>query len=72
MVGRYDILSRNGDLVPPGKSLADGRFDVNRITWGFALTLPGGSLLLVNHEHWRMPKELENVDVVGLRWVAAF
>ena len=72
LVTRYDTLSHNGDLPPPGSTLNDGDFTVQRFTWGFTITLPGGSLLLLDHEHWFMPHELSDVDVIGLRWVATF
>lgn len=51
LVGRYDMFDRRGDLLPAGSSLSDPDFDVHRATWGFSITLPGGSLLLLNHEH---------------------
>ena len=72
MVGRYDMMEHKGDLPPPGSSLTDPDFNVDRITWGFNVTLPGGSMLLINHEHWIMPDELDDVDVIGGRWVVSF
>ena len=72
LVARYDTLSRNGDLPPLGSSLTKGEFTVQQFTWGCAVTLPGGSLLLFDHEHWFMPHELDDVDVFGLRWVVTF
>ena len=33
---------------------------------------PGGSNLMLNHEHWLMPHQLDNVDVFGVRWVGAY
>ena len=70
LIVRYDTISRNGDLLPPGSSFSDPEFTVHRLTWGFTLTLPGESVLLVNLEHWRLPQGSGNVDVVGFRWVA--
>jgi hypothetical protein len=35
-------------------------------------TLPGGSLLMVNHEHWFLPGNFRDIDVLGVRWAAAF
>jgi hypothetical protein len=32
----------------------------------------GGSLLMINLEHWDFSFQEEAVDVVGLRWVATF
>ncbi len=72
LVGRYDMFDRRGDLLPAGSSLSDPDFDVHRATWGFTITLPGGILLLLNHEHWFMPDELDDVDVIGARWVGMF
>ena len=72
MVGRYDMIEHNGDLPPSGSSLTHADFNVDRLTWGFNTTLPGGSLLLINHEHWFLPDELDNVDVIGVRWVGMF
>ena len=72
LVARYDTLRHAGDMAPEGSSLADPNFTVHRFTWGFTVTLPGGSLLLINHEHWNMPQNLDDVDVLGLRWVATF
>ncbi|MBI3466004.1 MAG: hypothetical protein HY000_23565 [Planctomycetes bacterium] len=66
LVARYDTLAHNGSALP------DPDFTVHRFTWGFTITLPGGSLLLINHEHWNMPQNLNGVDVLGLRWVATF
>ena len=71
-MGRYDRIERKGDLPPPGSSLTNPEFSVDRITWGFNVALPGGSMLLINHEHWRMPDELNDVDVIGGRWVVPF
>jgi len=49
-----------------------GEDSTDRITWGFNTTLPGGSLLILNHERWRFHTEAPDVDVVGLRWVVTF
>ena len=71
LVLRYDTLDRQGDLPPPGSSLGP-RFSLYRVTWGFNVTLPGGSMLLLNHEHWSMPSGLRDVEVAAVRWVATF
>ena len=47
-------------------------FRTKRFTWGFDIGLPGGSNLMLNHEHWSMPENLDSVDVFGLRWVLSF
>jgi len=69
---RFDNLRRDGALPPPGSSLSDGGYTVQRITWGFNFGLPGGSLLVLNHEHWSMPSGLDAVDVIAVRWIASF
>ena len=71
LIARYDTMDFNGDVPPPQSSL-DGSYDVARYTWGFNIALPFGSTLMINHEHWAMPSELEDVDVVGFRWVTSF
>ena len=72
LIARFDGLGRNGDLPPPGSSLPTGEYHVERFTWGFNFTLPGGSLLMIDHEHWSLPAALDDVDVIGVRWVATF
>jgi hypothetical protein len=43
---------------------------LQRFTWGLNWTLPGGSLLMLNHERW-MPQAGDDVDVLGLRWTVS-
>jgi hypothetical protein len=69
---RFDKQDRHALAPPPGSSLPSGSFGVSRFTWGFNWTMPGGSLLMVNHEIWFMPKELPTVNVVGFRWATTF
>jgi hypothetical protein len=64
LLGRYDTL-RYRDTYGPNA-------DINRFTWGLTAVLPGGSLLIVNHEHWLFPAPQDDVDVVGARWVVTF
>ena len=59
---RYDTL----DTRHP----AFGDASVRRMTTGINIGLPGGSLLMVNHERW-MPEAGEDVDLVGARWVVS-
>ena len=54
----------------PAQILAEGLSFT--VAWGINTTLPGGSLLIVNHEHWNFPESEPDVDVIGLRWVATF
>ncbi len=72
LVTRWDTLKRTGGSAPQTSILSDAKYTVRRWTWGFGFTLPGGSQVLINHEHWSLPDGLSNVDVVGLRWIATF
>jgi cbb3-type cytochrome c oxidase subunit III len=69
---RYDGQDRHALLPFPGSSLSSPNFGVRRFTYGVNFTLPGGSLLMINHEHWWLPSGLNNVDVIGARWAATF
>ena len=44
---------------------------VRRLTAGVNISLPGGSLLMINYERWWLAL-FPNVDVVGIRWAATF
>lgn len=72
VLARYDIQDRGSSARVPESSLSSGTFRVSRFTWGVNTTLPGGSLLMLNHEHWFVPNGLAAVDVVGVRWSAMF
>jgi len=61
-VVRYDTLDH--------RSIAFGPATLNRFTSGFNIGLPGGSLLMINHERW-MPKGSDHVDVFGIRWAVS-
>jgi hypothetical protein len=56
---RYDTLDF--------RSQGLGDSAIHRITSGFNIGLPGGSLLMINHERWE-EKGAANVDVLGIRW----
>ena len=45
---------------------------IERLTWGINWTLAGGSLLMLNHEHWYDASPADDIDVVAVRWAAAF
>ncbi len=61
---RYDTL-KHRDF--------NGESSIHRFTWGLSTTLIGGSLFIINHEHWNFPTATsEDVDVFGFRWVATF
>jgi hypothetical protein len=59
---RYDTLEH--------RNQAFGDAKLERITWGFNIGLPGGSLLMINHEWWK-PQKAEDVDLLGIRWVVS-
>jgi hypothetical protein len=63
LILRYDTVEHSGFL---GDSFTE------RFSWGPVLTLPGGSLLIFNHEHWMFDTSLDDEDVLGFRWVAWF
>ncbi len=64
LLGRYDTLEYRDNLGPDTT--------LKRFTWGFNMSLPGGSTLLINHEHWIFPDPQDDVDVIGARWVATY
>jgi mono/diheme cytochrome c family protein len=59
---RYDTLEHRNQSF--------GNAKLERITWGFNIGLPGGSLLMINHEWWK-PAKAEDVDLLGIRWVVS-
>jgi len=59
---RYDTLEHRNQSF--------GDASLGRFTWGFNIGLPGGSLLLINHERW-WPGQGDDVDVLGARWVVS-
>ena len=61
-LARYDNLEHD---------LQTGESNIDRFTWGPILSLSGGSLLILNHEHW-IRTDATDVDVVALRWTATF
>jgi hypothetical protein len=63
-LARYDTLEHRNST---------GDSSIERFTWGLSTTALGGSLFMVNHEHWRFSTAgVEDVDVLGVRWVATF
>ncbi len=71
VVVRYDTLDRH-EVQAPGGVLTSLRSHVGRITSGFSINLPGGSVLRLNHEYWMMPAGLDDEQVLAARWVASF
>jgi len=71
LIARIDLLRYEGGVAPLSSSLSPDR-RMSRFTWGFDLATWGGSSLMINHERWWMPVGLEDLDLVGARWVASF
>ncbi len=61
-LARYDTLEHRGAL---------GDMSTERFTYGFNWVLPGGSLLVLNHEHWNY-EDRSPANIFGLRWTTAF
>lgn len=61
-LARYDTLEHWGAL---------GQMSTERFTYGLNWVLPGGSLLILNHEHW-MYDNRSPANIFGLRWTVAF
>ncbi len=72
VLARYDWQHKSSPLPPPGSDLLVGNFTVQRLTSGVNKVLPGGSLLMFNHEYWIMPQGLSHVHVWAVRWAASF
>jgi len=72
LFARYDRQLHESPLTPLGSQLTTDNFGVDRLTYGINWTLPGGSLLMINHEIWNLPQELGSTNVVGIRWAATF
>ena len=62
LLGRYDTLEHRDTFT--------GDRSIDRFTWGVNAQLPGGSWLLLNHEHWMFNPS--DYDVIAARWVATF
>jgi mono/diheme cytochrome c family protein len=59
---RYDTLEHRHPVF--------GDASLDRFTTGINVGLPGGSLLMINHELW-MPDGEDDVDLIGVRWVVS-
>ncbi len=66
---KISMLVRYDNIMNP---VLYGGATIERFTWGPNITLPGGSLLIINHEHWMHDDPLQNEDIVGGRWVVSF
>jgi len=62
LLARYDTLQHHGSF---------GDMFTERITSGINYTLRGGSLLIVNHEHW-IYDDSSHANIMGVRWSVAF
>jgi len=69
---RYDRQLHESPLPVLGSQITSGSFGVDRYTYGVNWTLPGGSLLMINHEIWNLPRALGTENVLGIRWAATF
>ena len=72
LFARYESMYHDSPLPILGSQVPTGTFGVNRSTVGVNWTMPGGSLLMMNYEHWDMPQPLDSANVVGARWAATF
>ena len=65
-------LSPSQRLAPPldWRNPAFGNGTIHRVTPGFNIGLPGGSLFMINYERWE-PKGAHAVDVFGVRWAVS-
>jgi mono/diheme cytochrome c family protein len=62
LLARYDTLKHGGAL---------GRLKTERFTYGLNFLLLGGSLLILNHEHW-IYEDGPSINIFGMRWTATF
>lgn len=69
---RWDEQRQRYGAFDPAGSLPAAAFDVNRLTYGLNWSMPGGSLLMFNMEHWYLPNGFNDMNVVGMRWAASF
>jgi hypothetical protein len=61
-LARYDTLEHRGAL---------GDDSTERFTYGLNWVLPGGSLLIVDHEHWKFD-DTWHANILAMRWTVAF
>jgi hypothetical protein len=70
-VVRYDDQQRTDGPPRFGTPIVSPEVSVYRFTYGLNVAL-GPSTLMINHERWKVPDPLNDVDVLAIRWVAAF
>lgn len=68
---RYDDQRRTDGPPRFGTPILTPETSVQRFTYGLNVAL-GSSTLMVNHEHWKVPDPLNDLDILAIRWVAAF
>jgi mono/diheme cytochrome c family protein len=61
-LARYDTLDHRGAL---------GNDNTERFTYGLNWVLPGGSLLIVDHERWKFD-DAWHANILAMRWTVAF
>ncbi|MEX2186116.1 MAG: hypothetical protein WD875_04945 [Pirellulales bacterium] len=70
-VVRYDDQRRTDGPPRFGTPILSPEVSMQRFTYGLNVAL-GSSTLMINHEHWKVPDPLNDLDVLAIRWVAAF
>ncbi|MBA3484241.1 MAG: hypothetical protein H0T51_20760 [Pirellulales bacterium] len=61
-MARYDTLEHRGTF---------GDLSTERFTYGVNWVLRGGSLAILNHEHWIFD-DGTHANIFGMRWTVAF
>jgi hypothetical protein len=68
---RYDDQRRTDGPPRFGTPIVSPEVAVQRFTYGLNFAL-GSSTLMLNHERWKVPEPLNDLDILAIRWVAAF
>jgi hypothetical protein len=68
---RYDDQRRTDGPPRFGSPIVSPEVEVQRFTYGLNFAL-GSSTLMLNHERWKVPQPLNDLDILAIRWVAAF
>lgn len=69
---RWDLQQQHYANFDPASGLPGAQFNVQRWTYGINWAVTTNSLLMFNIEHWKTPKGMGDVNVVGFRWSASF
>lgn len=68
---RYDDQLRTDGPPRFGTPIVTPEVSVRRFTYGLNFAI-GSSTLMINHERWKVPDPLNDLDILAIRWVAAF